>query len=58
MTTIYKQDLGHANWTGRVSRQSRITGEWSNGRRARRVSRWEIAALVLGVLAFWVGSFL
>jgi hypothetical protein len=29
MTTIYKQDTSHPNWTGRVSRQSRIQGEWS-----------------------------
>jgi len=58
MTTIYKQDLGHPNWTGRVSRQSRITGEWSNGRRASRVSAWEVAAIVFGVIAFWGANFI
>jgi hypothetical protein len=29
MSTFYKQERNHNNWTGRVSRQSRITGEWS-----------------------------
>lgn len=34
MSTKYKQERNHPNWTGRVPRQSRITGEWSRGRRA------------------------
>jgi hypothetical protein len=28
MSTYYKQERHHDNWTGRVSRQSRITGTW------------------------------
>lgn len=36
MSTIYKQERGHPNWTGRVPRQSRITGEWSRYVRAEK----------------------
>lgn len=32
MSTIYKQERNHPNWTGRVSRQSRITGTWAHER--------------------------
>ena len=32
MSTIYKQERNHDNWTGRVSRQSRITGTWAHER--------------------------
>ena len=32
MSTIYKQERNHPNWTGQVSRQSRITGTWAHER--------------------------
>ena len=32
MATIYKQERNHQNWTGRIPRQSRITGYWSQQR--------------------------
>ena len=32
MSTIYKQERNHPNWTGRVSHQSRITGTWAHER--------------------------
>lgn len=34
MSTFYKQERNHPNWTGRVPRQARITGEWSRYVRA------------------------
>jgi hypothetical protein len=61
MSTIYKQERNHDNWTGRVSRQSRITGEWSRYVRADKrippLAYLGAAAFVavLFVLAF-VGS--
>lgn len=32
MSTHYYQERNHDNWTGRVSRQSRITGTWSENK--------------------------
>jgi hypothetical protein len=59
MSTIYKQDRHHANWTGRVPRQSRITGEWAGSvKRSKDIPRraWFGAALV--VLALWLAHFI
>jgi hypothetical protein len=36
MSTFYKQERNHPNWAGRVPRQARITGEWSNYVRAEQ----------------------
>lgn len=59
MSTIYKQDRGHQNWTGRVPRQSRITGEWSvYVVNQRRIPKKAYAGAVLAVLAFWLANFL
>lgn len=51
MSTIYKQERNHPNWTGRVSRQSRITGEWSRNRTEDKIPG---VAYVVGVLALAV----
>ena len=53
MTTIYKQERHHDNWTGRVSRQSRITGYWSEQRReadSTPLVAWVIGAAMIVVL--------
>jgi len=53
MSTIYKQDTSHPNWTGRVSRQSRITGYWSEQRRqadSTPLVAWVIGAAMIVVL--------
>jgi hypothetical protein len=61
MSTIYKQERNHANWSGRVPRQARITGEWSHYVRANKrippVAYFGAAAFVavIFMLAF-VGS--
>jgi hypothetical protein len=36
MSKIYWQERNHDNWTGRVPRQARITGEWSKYHRASK----------------------
>lgn len=48
MSTIYKQERNHDNWTGRVSRQSRITGYWSEQRQPDTIP---VSAYVIGILA-------
>lgn len=48
MTTIYKQDQSHQNWTGRVPRQSRITGYWSEQRQADKIPA---IAYIIGIAA-------
>lgn len=59
MSTIYKQERNHNNWTGRVPRQSRITGEWVNLiDNQRRIPKKAYAGAVLVVLAFWLANFL
>lgn len=51
MSKIYYQERNHPNWTGRVPRQSRITGEWSRGRRVRaRNDRIPPLGYLIGVL--------
>jgi hypothetical protein len=58
MSTIYKQDLGHPNWTGRVSRQARITGQWSaNLEKQRCIPKKAYAMGILAFITFWVANF-
>jgi len=59
MTTIYKQERNHQNWTGRVPRQSRITGQWSRDlSKQRRIPTSGYVCAVLAVMAFWLANFL
>lgn len=53
MSTIYKQERSHNNWTGRVSRQSRITGYWSEQRQPDKIPA---VAYLVGVAALIVLS--
>ena len=48
MSTIYKQDTSHPNYTGRIPRQSRITGYWSQQRQPDRIPA---IAYVIGLAA-------
>lgn len=58
MTTIYKQDTSHQNWTGRVPRQSRITGEWSASiYKQRCIPKKAYAMGILAFITFWVANF-
>lgn len=50
MSKIYWQERNHPNWTGRVPRQARITGEWSTNRR-ESPPLGDIIATVLGAVA-------
>ena len=50
MSKIYYQERNHPNWTGRVPRQSRITGEWSKSR-PRRIPMADVVATLLGAIA-------
>jgi hypothetical protein len=52
MSTIYKQDTSHPNWTGRVSRQSRITGYWAHQKREAECT--PPIAYVIGIAALVV----
>jgi hypothetical protein len=47
MSTIYKQERNHDNWTGRVPRQARITGQWSINRKTK-IPFYDYVAVVLG----------
>ena len=59
MTTFYKQDRHHQNWTGRVPRQARIGGQWAaNLERQKRIPVMGYVCAVLAVLAFWFANFL
>ena len=59
MTTFYKQDRGHQNWSGRVPRQSRITGEWSTYRvRQRRIPKSAYVGAALFVALICLANFL
>jgi hypothetical protein len=59
MSTFYKQDTSHQNWTGRVPRQSRITGQWAaNLDKQKRIPKKAYFGAVLVVLAFWLANFL
>ena len=59
MSTIYKQDRGHQNFTGRVPRQSRVTGEWSTYRvRQRRIPKSAYVGAALFVALLWLANFL
>lgn len=59
MSTIYKQEPNHQNFTGRVPRQSRITGEWvSLVDNQRRIPKKAYVGAVFVVLAFWLANFL
>lgn len=58
MSTHYYQERNHDNWTGRVSRQSRITGTWAEHKQQDAIpaSAWLAAALWVAVfvLAFYI----
>jgi hypothetical protein len=58
MSKIYYQERNHPNWTGRVPRQSRITGQWSENRKADRIpkSAWFGATII--VLTFILANFI
>ena len=59
MTTFYKQERHHSNWTGRVPRQSRITGEWSTYRvRQRRIPKSAYVGAALFVALICLANFL
>ena len=59
MSTIYKQDRSHQNWSGRVPRQSRITGEWRTYRvRQRRIPRAAYVGAALFVAMICLANFL
>ena len=59
MTTFYKQDRHHQNWTGRVPRQARIGGQWAaNLDKQKRIPVSGYVCAVLAVLAFWFANFL
>ena len=59
MSTIYKQERNHDNWTGRVSRQSRITGEWASSvKQSKHIPRSAYAGAVIVLLAFWLVNFI
>lgn len=59
MSTIYKQERNHDNWTGRVARQSRITGEWASSvKRSKHISGRAYAGAVIVLLAFWLANFI
>jgi len=50
MSKIYYQERNHPNWTGRVPRQARITGEWSTTRRRSIPVADVIAVILLGLV--------
>lgn len=59
MSTIYKQERNHQNFTGRVPRQSRITGEWKTFHdNQKRIPKKAYFGAALVVLAFWLANFL
>jgi len=52
-------DRSTTNWTGRVSRQSRITGEWAGSvKRSKHIPKRAYFGAVLVLLAFWLVNFL
>ena len=57
MSKIYYQERNHPNWTGRVPRQSRITGEWAVNRKVK-IPLGDYVAVVLGALAVLGAMFL
>lgn len=58
MTTFYKQDRHHQNWTGRVPRQARITGQWAaNLDKQRCIPKKAYFMGILAFITFWVGNF-
>ena len=57
MSKIYYQERNHPNWTGRVPRQARITGEWSTDRKPN-IPLGDIVATVLGAVALLTAMFL
>jgi hypothetical protein len=52
-------DRSTDNWTGRVARQSRITGEWASSvKQSKHISGRAYAGAVIVLLAFWLVNFL
>jgi len=47
MSKIYWQERNHPNWTGRVPRQARITGEWSANRK-NKIPLYDVVAVAVG----------
>ena len=59
MSTFYKQERNHSNWTGRVPRQSRITGEWRTYQvNQRRIPKIAYAGAALFVALICLANFL
>jgi hypothetical protein len=59
MTTFYKQERNHQNFTGRVPRQARIGGQWAaNLEKSKRIPKKAYFGATLAVLAFWFANFL
>lgn len=59
MSTFYKQERNHSNWTGRVPRQSRITGEWATRHKdSKRIPKLAYLGAAAFVLAMYLANFL
>lgn len=54
----YSVDRSTSNWTGRVPRQSRITGQWSENRKPDRIPKVAYVGAALFVAMFWLANFL
>lgn len=58
MSKIYYQERNHPNWTGRVPRQSRITGEWSYTKRKDRIPLSAYPVGILAIAVIWLATWL
>jgi hypothetical protein len=58
MSKIYYQERNHPNWTGRVPRQSRITGQWSENRKVDRIPKSAWFGTTIIVLTFILANFI
>ena len=58
MSKIYYQERNHPNWTGRVPRQARITGQWSSNRKDDKIPLKGYIVGVFALLTFWLANFL
>jgi hypothetical protein len=55
----YSADRSLPNWTGRVPRQSRITGEWASRHKdSRRIPKMAYVGAAAFVLAFYLANFI
>lgn len=58
MSKIYYQERNHPNWSGRVPRQSRITGTWSEMRKADRIPPSAYVCGALAIVVLWLANWL